>query len=335
MTTPLISILVPFKNTAPFLKEMIASVQSQSYEHWELIMVNDHSSDGGEKIVKDTAKNDQRILYLQATGSGIIEALRQGFAHSRGEFITRMDSDDGMSPLKLEHMLNQLLTYGRGHIALGQVAYFSSESLGNGYRAYAAWLNRLTAAGANFSEIYKECVIPSPCWMLYREDLEVCGAFNPNRYPEDYDLAFRMYEAGFKCIPSKVVLHYWRDYAERTSRTSPHYADNRFLDLKLSYFIKLDRKKHWALVLWGAGKKGKDMAYYLQAHNIKFTWITNNHKKHGHKIHGVTLKKVSALEEFKRAQVMVSVANKQQQSQIKKQLETLQNNGNYAAFFFC
>jgi len=56
----------------------------------------------------------------------------------------------------------------------------------------------LTAKGNNFQEIYKECVIPSPCWMIYRTDMDKCQAFLPNRYPEDYDLCFRFYENGMR-----------------------------------------------------------------------------------------------------------------------------------------
>ena len=52
--------------------------------------------------------------------------------------------------------------------------------------------------------------------------------FYPNDYPEDYDLAFRFYEVGLKPISCNTILHHWRDYATRTSRTHKHYADHTF-----------------------------------------------------------------------------------------------------------
>mgnify|MGYP000860087858 CR=1 FL=1 len=74
--------------------------------------------------------------------------------------------------------------------------------------------------------------------MVHKTDLDLCGAFLADRYPEDYDLAFRFYEKGLTCISCNKILHYWRDYDTRTSRTSEHYAQNYFLEIKLHYFLK-------------------------------------------------------------------------------------------------
>ena len=117
--------------------------------------------------------------------------LKFAYSKSKGNYITRMDSDDIMVPEKLELMVNALQKSGDGHIALGQVSYFSKDGISDGYYSYEKWLNKLTRAGSNYSEIYKECVIPSPCWMVSRKDFDLCGGFNSDIYPEDYDLAFR------------------------------------------------------------------------------------------------------------------------------------------------
>ena len=150
-----------------------------------------------------------------------------------------MDADDIMSVDKLKVMQAQLEDYSYGHVALGQVKYFSENELGEGYKKYAYWLNGLTATGENWKDLFTECVIPSPCWMVYRVDLKRAGAFDSELWPEDYDLCFRFYMAGLKCIPSDKTLHHWRDYSDRTSRNDPHYADNRFFELKLLYFLKM------------------------------------------------------------------------------------------------
>ncbi|WP_338039388.1 hypothetical protein [Maribacter litopenaei] len=94
-----------------------------------------------------------------------------------------MDSDDIMAPNRLQVMTDSLLQHGKGNIAVGQVQYFSHRGISNGYERYEKWLNGLTKLGTNFNEIYKECVIPSPCWMVYRADFEACDGFNPHRYP--------------------------------------------------------------------------------------------------------------------------------------------------------
>ncbi|AUS07123.1 glycosyltransferase family 2 protein [Pseudotamlana carrageenivorans] len=335
MQTPLVSILIPFKNTKNFITNCLTSIIQQSYTHWELLIVDDHSTDGSFDIVEHFASKDPRFKLFKNDGQGIIDALRLAFQHSTGELITRMDSDDIMRPNKIEVLAHQLLTFGKKHVALGQVHYFAEDGIKAGYKSYETWLNALTEKGTNYSEIYKECVIPSPCWMIHREDLIACDAFNPNRYPEDYDLAFRFYKHDFKCIPCDVVLHEWRDYSYRTSRTHVHYAENHFIDLKLNYFLELDYNHNKTLVVWGAGKKGKTIAKALTTLNIPFEWICDNPKKIGKDIYGTLLKPFKALESITSPQSIITVANKTEQKVILEYMNSLKLKAIEDYVFFC
>ncbi len=310
---------MPVKNTEAYLEECLDAQLEQDFEDWELIAVNDGSEDGSAAILEAYARRDGRIKWVDNSGQGIIAALRCGYALSAGELISRMDSDDVSASNKIGHMYAQLREAGKGHLATGQVKYFcaSEKGLGEGYLAYEQWLNALTSRGHNFAEIYKECVIPSPSWMLYREDFDALGGFSPDRYPEDYDLCFRFYEYGLKVIPSDQVLHHWRDYSTRTSRTDAHYADNSFLALKVDYFLKLHRDNPQKLVVWGAGKRGKRMARLLLERSIDFEWICNNPQKIGHNIYGKIMHSVEALEEMRPCQVLVTVAVKEAQERIR------------------
>jgi hypothetical protein len=246
-----------------------------------------------------------------------------------------MDSDDRMAEGRLKAMTDQLLKYGPGHIALGLVQYFSHRGISDGYARYEAWLNGLTREGKNYTELYKECVIPSPCWMVFREDLERCGAFRPDRYPEDYDLCFRFYAAGLRCLPSARILHFWRDYDHRTSRTSEHYAQNYFLDIKLHYFLKLDRDPSRPLAVWGAGYKGKTIAKTLKAAGHPFRWLCDNPRKIGKKIYGIGLEHYTALDRLPRAQSIVTVANEEAQREIRGYLWEKGHRPMVDYFFFC
>ncbi len=331
----LISILMPFKNTARYLPECLASIREQSFGNWELLAVDDHSSDASREVVLLAASEDERIKVLPNPGTGIIPALREAFARSSGDLVTRMDSDDIMSEDRLEHMQNQLIGAGPGNLALGQVRYFSDRGVSDGYSRYEEWLNRLTARGANFTELYKECVIPSPCWMAYRQDLLAAGDFQPDRYPEDYDLTFRFYEAGLFCLPSDKVLLQWRDYDERTSRNSEHYAQNYFLEIKLHYFLKLHRQARRPLVIWGAGFKGKKIARLLCEEARAFRWVCDNPRKIGKKIYGVPLEHYEQLEYMSRPQSIITVANAAAQSEIRAYLQSRGQLQMDDYFFFC
>jgi len=335
MSTDLVSILIPFKNTEAFLPQCLNSVLEQSYKNWEVIAINDGSTDSSKSIVKEFSLQDSRIKVFENIGSGIIKALRTAYANSKGRFITRMDSDDIMTPNKIRVMVDSLLKLKKGHLAVGQVKYFSELGISDGYSRYEKWLNKLTATGDNYSEIYKECVIPSPCWMVYREDLDACGAFEPNRYPEDYDLAFRFYEKGLKCIPCNETLHNWRDYDTRTSRTSEHYAQNYFLEIKLHYFLRLEYDVSRPLTIWGAGKKGKEIAKGLQKRKIDFQWLCDNPKKIGKEIYAKQMQHYSQLKKLKNPQCIVAVANEDEQALIHDYFMQLGHKPMVDYFFFC
>lgn len=335
MQKPIVSILIPFKDTEHFLSECIESIQNQTYTNWELLIVDDGSTDDSFEVVNSYANKDKKIKLLKNSGIGIIEALRLAFKYSKGDYITRMDSDDIMTPNKLEVLVENLQTHGRQHIAVGLVKYFSSVGISDGYAKYEVWLNNLTKKGTNYSEIYKECVIPSPCWMVHRDDLIACDEFNPNFYPEDYDLTFRFYENELKCIPCDVILHQWRDYNTRTSRTHEHYSDNHFIDLKLHYFLRLHYDASRPLTIWGAGTKGKYIAKLLIKKQIPFVWICDNPKKIGKHIYNQEMRNFNFLEELQQPQSIITVANNNAQQEIKAYFKTQKMQSMIDYFFFC
>jgi glycosyltransferase involved in cell wall biosynthesis len=329
----LISILLPFKNTGQYLTDCIESIVDQTEQHWELIAVDDHSDDKSFKIITAYAKNDHRIKVYRNNGNGVIDALRTAYHHAQGQLITRMDSDDIMTIDKLNILKQNLLTHGPGHIALGQVKYISDIGIGDGYQKYESWLNALILTGSCWNELYRECVIPSPNWMVYRSDFDKSGGFQSNIYPEDYDLAFRFYECGLQPIPcDKITLH-WRDYPTRSSRTSEHYRDNRFFDLKVHYFLKLHHDPHRPLCLLGAGKKGKLIARLITNQHIDFQWKTNNPNKVGHEIYNIKLQSDQYLESDH--QHMVAISNPKEKEYVVNRMERLKMIAMKDYFLFC
>ena len=329
--TQLISIIMPVKNAALFLDECIDSIISQSYSNWELLAVNDNSNDDTLQILKRFSALDSRITVLNNPSNGIIEALKTGYNISKGEFITRMDADDIMPKIKLDKLQQLLITSGKGFVASGLVKYFSEKPLGNGYIKYEHWLNELSSRNLNYSEIYKECTIPSPCWMMWKEDFELCGGFNSDTYPEDYDLAFRMYKNKIPPTCSNEILHLWRDSENRASRTDVNYKNNHFTQLKVKHFKKIDYNTNNQLYLWGASKKGKEIAQALLKTNIPFRWLCNSQSKIGHNIYEIIMEDCDTVN-LNNSQIIIAVANDSDQKEILKSILKF-NNTDY--FYFC
>lgn len=330
-----VSILMPVFNAGPYLEKCLNSILKQSFRAWELIAVDDHSTDESWEKLCSFEKVDRRIKIFRNPGQGIIHALRFALQQSNGHRITRMDADDIMATHKLESLYNELEKAGPGHLSTGLVAYFSDQPLGEGYRNYAQWLNDLTLKDAHYSYVYKECVIPSPCWMVCKDDLIRVGGFESDRYPEDYDLCFRFYQHQLKVIGSTQLLHYWRDHGGRASRNQEVYADNFFLPLKMEYFVQLDYDPQRKLILWGAGKKGKRMAQWLKAEGIPFTWVCDNPKKWGHRIHDCLLYPPEKMLSLGKIQIMVAVGSPEGQEEIRHFAQQHQLENARDIFFFC
>jgi glycosyltransferase involved in cell wall biosynthesis len=103
---PLISIITPCYNAEIFLKEAINSVLGQTYPHFELILVNDGSTDNTETIIRDY--NDPRIRYFRQENKGQCVASNFGLSKALGEYIKFFDADDLMNDFHLESQLSRL-----------------------------------------------------------------------------------------------------------------------------------------------------------------------------------------------------------------------------------
>jgi teichuronic acid biosynthesis glycosyltransferase TuaG len=110
METALVSIITPSFNSEKFIAETIRSVQNQTHQNWEMIIVDDCSSDQTVAIVQEFVTNDKRIqLYQLDTNSGAGVARALSLKNAKGDYIAFLDADDLWKPLKLEKQLCYLI----------------------------------------------------------------------------------------------------------------------------------------------------------------------------------------------------------------------------------
>lgn len=259
---------MPVRNAAPFLKESMESIQNQTFTDWELLIINDHSTDKSEQIIADFARLDRRIQLLQNQGKGIIPALQTAFSQTKGLWITRMDADDCMPTNRLSIMLKKAEESPPLSVTTGLVAYFSSSEISPGYRTYEAWLNTINLSGTQWLNIYRECVIASPNWLISKKILLEMGGFSSLQYPEDYHLVLKWYQLGLHIqVVPEVTLH-WREHPLRTSRLSDLYGQAAFFDLKIEAFLSHDWN-HKELIVWGKNEKTRFTEKVLREHHVQ------------------------------------------------------------------
>lgn len=107
-SSPLISILMPVYNAEQYLRQAVASIQSQSLADFELIAIDDGSADRSRGILEDIARTEPRLKVLSRPNTGIVGALNDGLAIARAGFIARMDADDIALPSRLASQLSFL-----------------------------------------------------------------------------------------------------------------------------------------------------------------------------------------------------------------------------------
>lgn len=100
-----ISVIVPVYNVEKYVADCIESVLKQTYHNFELILVNDGSSDHSADIINKFVITDDRIILLEQVNKGVAAARNNGMAHATGEFITFIDSDDWVATDYLEHLI--------------------------------------------------------------------------------------------------------------------------------------------------------------------------------------------------------------------------------------
>ena len=101
---PLVSVIVPAFNAETVLAEALLSVQNQTYPHYEIIVVDDGSTDRTRQIAARFAGSDPRIRFFEQANAGSAAARNTALRHARGEWIAFLDADDTWLPAKLERV---------------------------------------------------------------------------------------------------------------------------------------------------------------------------------------------------------------------------------------
>jgi glycosyltransferase involved in cell wall biosynthesis len=212
---PEVSILMTIYNVAPFVATAVASIQQQTFTDWELIIIDDGSTDQTWPIVSDQAGRDKRITAIRNEQNlGTAGALNKGLALAQGDFITRQDGDDISEPGRLAAQLDFL----RQHTDIGAVgtAVTLIDDTGQqlGQTQYP-----------QHDQQIQETLLDHMCFcgptVMARRDIFVAAGLyfnNDLSYSEDYDLCLRLAEAG-KLANLDQPLYQYRQHAHSVSHS--------------------------------------------------------------------------------------------------------------------
>lgn len=106
---PIISVILPVFNAEKYVEEAVLSILDQTFQNFELVIIDDGSTDGTLRILKTLKTLDQRVILITRENKGLIETLNEGIRISRGVWIARMDADDICDPVRIEYQLKYCL----------------------------------------------------------------------------------------------------------------------------------------------------------------------------------------------------------------------------------
>lgn len=294
--TPAVSILLPVRNEEEHLPAALASLFRQSFTDWELVAVDDGSTDGTAKILSGAAARDGRVRVLRRGAEGLVAALNAGMEECRAPLVARMDGDDISHPKRLERQTAYMRRHPETAVLGCAVRHFPRRGLQGGMRAYEAWQNALLSDGEIRRDLFVESPFAHPSVMFRKDAVVNIGGYRDRGWAEDYDLWLRLASAGARFARLPETLLFWRDRLRRLTRTAPTCTADAFRLCKVHHLCTGYLRESAEVTLWGAGTEGKSWRRVLGQAGVRVgRWIEVDPRKIGQTIHGAPVEAVEAL----------------------------------------
>ena len=216
-----ISVLMGIYNCAPTLREAVASIQSQTYANWELILCDDGSSDDTFAIAQELAKEDNRILLLKNERNlGLNQTLNRCFQASSGSFIARMDGDDLSVPERFEKQLAFLEEHPEFGLVSSPMILFDETG---------EWGKTTSPEYPTAMQVVSGTPICHAPVMMRRECMEAVNGYTEDPHMlrvEDVNLWIKLYAAGFRAYNLQEPLYKMRNDQNALNRRKYRYRIN-------------------------------------------------------------------------------------------------------------
>lgn len=202
MSEPLVSIVLPTYNGARYIEQSIESCLGQTHKNWELIIVDDASTDSTPDIAAQLARHDERIRHVRhATNQKLPAALNTGFELARGEYLTWTSDDNRYRPNALAEMVSGLDNCTDADLVYADYTVIDASG---------ASLRNIVCP--NYTElVYRNCV--GPCFLYRRHVGQEVGQYSTDLFlAEDYDYWLRV-SVQFRMVPLHRDLYLYREHS--------------------------------------------------------------------------------------------------------------------------
>lgn len=242
---PLVSLIMPVFNTEQFLDEAISSIKNQTYQNWELIIVDDHSTDNSPSLLRKISGKDKRIkVFYNKENKGVSYCANLALNKAKGQYVVRMDSDDIASFDRIEKQLNFLLNNEEVVAVGGQCEVINTNGQAIGTKKFPTNSDEVANMLFTFASIQQPAMMVNTKllpkdFVWYDERL---------RSGEEHELLFKFLQYGQLANLADVVLGY-RMHGENISTKHPKKDFFNILSARLKAVRKFGYKPTLKAVL--------------------------------------------------------------------------------------
>lgn len=211
---PLVSVIMPLFNAEAYVSETLASVESQTYSNWELIVIDDGSADASYSIVSKASESDSRIKpFRNSSNLGVAKTRNRGVIEARGRFLAFLDADDVWMPEKLVRQIDYMVAK---RCSMCFTSYETIESDGS-HRNYVHVPKRIDYRGVLKNTVTCSHTIMFDLSSVQKGDL-LCPDYEEGfDYPEDMVVWLRVLKTGIIAHGLDEVLAKNRKHGESRS----------------------------------------------------------------------------------------------------------------------
>jgi len=275
---PKISILVPVRNDAAMIPNCLADIDNQSLTDYELVVVDDGSTDQTPLLLEKACQDDSRIRMIRTEPQGIVSALNTGLTECKGQYIARMDADDRMHKTRLGKQLELMQKDPELELIGCRVEGFTEKGLlPESAVHYHSWNNSLISHQQIETDLFAESPIVHPTFFAKKDLLNKIGGYSENPWAEDYDLILRAYGkcAKFGKHPDILVQKYHAP--GRLSRLDPMYKRPAMFEAKVHYLLEFGLlKKNQGVLIAGTGPTGRQAAQSFENRGVRLLGFVDN-----------------------------------------------------------
>ncbi len=277
---PLVSVVIPAYNNAAYIDSAIESVLNQTYTNYEIIVVDDGSTDNTRQLLEPYLN---RAKYIYQENQGAAKARNRGIEVARGEFIAFLDADDFFLPEKLAAQVGCFAE--ESSLTMVQTGWRFVDEKGNSIKDVEPWQNTEELDLENW--LMWQATLPS-AMMFRREWLQLNGGFDSRYIPEDLEIVLRLALCGGKATWLRKVCVCYRQRTSSVSGLGNRRRITQELEKLLDDFFRhphlpdsireIEQQVKYRSLLWNSWRLYRagnfsEMASYLQK-SLKYTNAT-------------------------------------------------------------